>query len=176
MKTRVLTTLTILAAALSLQAQSWHYGLQGAVNLPLTSLKDYVDSKPGPGLGVHGTYDLGDGHMLRPRLDYTAYPEAAFGSIKRKASTLGLGGDYLFFISGKPEGLYLTLGVAGSRWSFSTTGGATTLPSSTTKIGLTGGVGCQWSATLGTELRFVHSRIQSDFKGDALQLGVTIRF
>ncbi len=175
MKTRVLTTLTILAAALSVQAQSWHYGLQGSVNLPLTSLKDYVDSKPGPGLGVHGTYDLGDGHMLRPRLDFTAYPEAAFGSIKRKASSLSLGGDYLFFIAGKPEGLYLTLGAAGSRWSFGNTGGPATVTSSTTKIGLTGGVGYQWSATLGTELRFTHTRIQSDFKGDALQLGVTVR-
>lgn len=170
--------LALLAAtALSLRAEPPRYGVQGLVNVPLGDLKDYVDSKPGPGLGVHGTFDLGDGHMLRPRLDYAIYPEASFATVKQTASSLGLGGDYLYFVSGKPEGLYLTAGLAGLRWSFEVkdpTLGDTT--SHTTKLGLAAGAGYQWNATVGTEARFLHSRITSQFQADALQAAVTIRF
>ncbi|WP_243288364.1 outer membrane protein [Geothrix terrae] len=172
-----LTLAILAAAALSLQAEAPRYGVQGLVNIPLGDLKDYVDSKPGPGIGVHGTFDLGDGHMLRPRLDYSVYPESSFGSLKQDANNLSLGGDYLYFIAGKPEGLYLTAGLSAMRWSFEVKDpvlGDTT--SHTTKLGLAAGAGYQWNATVGTEARFIHSRITSQFQADALQAGVTIRF
>ena len=177
MKTSSLSILTILAAtALSLQAETPRYGVQGLVNIPLGDLKTYVDSKPGPGIGVHGTFDLGDGHMLRPRLDFSVFPEASFATIKQTATSLSLGGDYLYFLAGKPEGLYLTGGLSAVRWSFETKVGSFKSTSSTTKFGLAGGVGYQWNATVGTEARFVHSRIATDFQANALQVGVTIRF
>lgn len=178
MKTLSPLTLAVLAAAaLSLQAEPPRYGVQGLVNIPLNDLKDYVDSKPGPGIGVHGTFDLGDGHMLRPRLDYTTYPEAAFATVKQTASNLSLGGDYLYFFAGKPEGLYLTAGLAAMRWSLQVKDPVLgDVTSHTTKAGITGGAGYQWNATVGTEARFVHSRIARDFRADALQAGVTIRF
>ena len=176
MKTSSLTALTILAAGLALQAEAPRYGVQGLVNIPLGDLKTYVDSKPGPGFGVHGTFDLGDGHMLRPRLDYSVFPEASFASVKQTATSLSLGGDYLYFVAGKPEGLYLTGGLSAIRWSFETKVGTFKSTSDTTKFGLAGGVGYQWNATVGTEARFVHSRIASDFQANALQVGVTVRF
>lgn len=177
MKTSPLTTLALLtAAALSLQAEAPRYGVQGLVNIPLGDLKTYVDSKPGPGFGVHGTFDLGDGHMLRPRLEYGVFPEASFASLKQTATSLSLGGDYLYFITGRPEGLYLTGGLSAMRWSFETTVGTLKATSNTTKLGLAAGVGYQWNATVGTEARYVHSRIASDFQADMLQGGVTIRF
>ena len=173
-----LTLATLAAAALSLGAEAPRYGVQGLVNIPLGDLKDYVDSKPGPGIGVHGTFDLGDGHMLRPRLDFSVFPEASFASLTQTASSLSLGGDYLYFIVGKTEGLYLTGGLSAMRWSREKKNepvlGNTT--SNTTKFGLAAGVGYQWNATVGTEARFVHSRIASDFQADTLQGGVTIRF
>jgi opacity protein-like surface antigen len=170
-------TLAILAAtALSLQAEAPRYGVQGLVNIPLGDLKDFVDSKPGPGVGVHGTFDLGDGHMLRPRLDYTLYPEASFASVKQSATSLSLGGDYLYFIAGKPEGLYLTAGISAVRWSFETKDAFAKVTADTTKPGLAAGVGYQWNATVGTEARFLHTRIARGFQADALQAGVTIRF
>ncbi|WP_257305761.1 porin family protein [Geothrix campi] len=170
-------TLAILAAAASsLYAEAPRYGVQGLVNIPLGDLKDFVDNKPGPGLGVHGTFDLGNGHMLRPRLDYSVYPEATFGSLKQNASNLSLGGDYLYFLAGKPEGLYFTGGIAIVRWSFETKDAVSKVSADTTKLGLAAGAGYQWNATVGTELRFVHSRIDSGFQADALQAGVTIRF
>lgn len=171
------TALAILAlASLPLAAEAPRYGVQGLINLPLGDLKDYVDSKPGPGIGIHGTFDLGDGHMVRPRLDYSIYPEATFSTVKRTASNLSLGGDYLYFLAGKAEGFYLTAGVAVMRWSFESKVGTSKSTSDTTKAGLAAGVGYQWNATVGTEIRWVHSRVASGFQTDALQAGVTIRF
>ena len=181
MKTSSLTTLSTLAilaaAALSLHAEAPRYGVQGLVNIPLGDLKEYVDSKPGPGFGVHGTFDLGDGHMLRPRLDYSLFPEASFATIKQTATSLSLGGDYLYFIAGKPEGLYLTAGIAAVRWSLQQKApGLPDATHNTTKFGVAAGVGYQWNATVGTEARWLHSSLSSGFKADALQAGVTIRF
>jgi hypothetical protein len=146
------------------------------VNVPLSDLKDYADSKPGPGIGVHGTFDLGDGHMIRPRLDYSVFPEASFATVKQTASYLSLGGDYLYFIAGKPEGLYLTGGLSAMRWSFEHKDALAKVTSNTTKLGVAAGVGYQWNATVGTEVRWMHSRVASEFQADALQAGVTIRF
>ena len=177
MKTSTLSTLAVLAfAALSLQAEAPRYGVQGLVNIPLGDLKTYVDSKPGPGFGIHGTFDLGDGHMLRPRLDYSLFPEASFATIKQTATSLSLGGDYLYFIAGKPEGLYLTGGLSAVRWSFEHKDAVSKVTSNSTKVGLAAGVGYQWNATVGTEARWLHSSLSSAFKADALQAGITIRF
>ncbi|HJV48423.1 MAG TPA: outer membrane beta-barrel protein [Geothrix sp.] len=176
MKTPFLGALAFLAATSSLQAEAPRYGVQGLVNLPLGDLKTYVDNKPGPGFGIHGTFDLGEGHMLRPRLDYSLYPEASFTTIKQTASNISLGGDYLYFIAEKPEGLYVTVGVSAVRWSFEYKDPATKVTSTTTKAGLAAGVGYQWNATVGTEVRWLRSTVSSEFKGDALQAAVTIRF
>jgi hypothetical protein len=179
MKPLSLTSLAILAvSSLGLHAEAPRYGVQGLVNVPLSDLKTYVDSNPGPGFGIHGTFDMSDGHMLRPRMDYILYPEASFATIKQSASFLSLGGDYLYFIAGKPEGLYLTAGAAVGRWSLQkkndpVTGNTT---SNTTKFALAGGFGYQWNATVGTEARWMYSKVSNDFKANALQGGVTIRF
>ncbi len=177
MKTLSIGTLAVLATLAScLQAEAPRYGVQGLVNIPLGDLKTYVDSKPGPGVGLHGTFDLSDGHMLRPRLDYGIYPEASFATVKQTASYLSLGGDYLYFIAGKPEGFYFTGGLSAVRWSFEHKEASLKVSSNTTKIGLAAGIGYQWNATVGTEARWMHSRLASSFKADALQAGVTIRF
>jgi opacity protein-like surface antigen len=188
MKTSSLSALAVLGASvLSLQAEAPRYGVQGLVSIPLSDLKEYVDSKPGPGFGVHGTFDMGDGHMLRPRLDYSLFPEASFATIKQTATSLSLGGDYLYFIAGKPEGLYLTAGLAAVRWSLQQKDvpGIPDSTNNTTKFGIAAGVGYQWSATLGTEARWLHSSLTnklrdstqaSKFKADTLQVGVTVRF
>ena len=176
MKSPALAILTMLATTLSLQAESPRYGVQGLVSVPLGDLKDYVDSKPGPGVGIHGTFDLGDGHMVRPRLDYSVFPEASFAAIKQNASYLSLGGDYLYFIAGKPEGLYLTGGLSAMRWSFEHKDAVSKVSSNTTKLGFAAGVGYQWNATVGTEARWIQSRVASDFQVDSLQAAITIRF
>ena len=177
MKTIRLTTLALLlATAASLQAESFRYGVQGLVNIPTNDLSNFVDSKPGPGIGLHCTFDMWDGHMLRPRLDYSAWPEVTLTNIKQNASSLSLGGDYLFFFAGKPERLYVTVGASAIRWSLEQQDTLSDTSRNTTKLGISAGVGYQWNATIGTELRWVHSSVSKSFQADSLQGGVTFRF
>ena len=177
MKISSLSTLAILAAtAYSLQAEPPRYGVQGLVSIPMGDLKTYVDSNPGIGIGVQGTFDLGDGHMLRPRLDYSFYQQATISSIKQNASYLSLGGDYLYFIAGKPEGLYLTAGLSAVRWTFQYQDSGPKLTNDTTKLGLAAGVGYQWDFNIGTEARWLHSKVSNNFKADSLQVAVSFRF
>lgn len=177
MKLVSLTALAFLTAGLSLQAESYRLGVQGLVNLPLGDLKTYVDSKPGPGVGIECTFDMHDGHMLRPRMDYNTYPEASFTTLKQSANNVSVGVDYLYFIAEKPERFYLTFGLSGVKWNFNTNSTTEVKAThSTTKFGLAAGAGYQWNATLGTEVRWLHSVVSSSFKADSLQGGVTIRF
>ncbi len=172
-----LATLAAAALAAPLKAEEPRFGVQGMVNAPLGDLKDFVDSKPGLGVGVHGTFDLGAGNMIRPRFDFNYFPEATLSGIKNNATNFGLGADYLFFIAGKPEGFYLTGGLSAVRWSFSSEApGYGKISTDTTKLGIAVGGGYQWNETVGTELRYTYSKIDSNFSADALQAGVTIRF
>ena len=177
MKTSSLSTLAFLTAtAMALHAEPPRFGVQGLVNVPLGDLKTYVDRNPGIGVGIQGTFDLGDGQMLRPRLDYCFYQQATFASVKQNASYLSLGGDYLYFIAGKPEGLYLTAGLSGVRWTFQYQDAGPKLTNDTIKFGVAAGVGYQWDYNIGTEARWMHSSVSRDFRADSLQVAVTFRF
>lgn len=177
MKISSLSTLAILAsAALSLQAEPPRYGVQGLVNIPMGDLKTYLGNNLGIGLGVQGTFDLGSGHMLRPRLDYSLYQQVSRATSKQSASYLGLGGDYLYFIAGQPEGFYVTAGLSAMRWSFQHQDPGTNLTNGTTKFGVAAGLGYQWDYNIGTEARWQHSSVSSRFRADSLQAAVTFRF
>ena len=177
MKISSLSTLAILVAtALSLQAEPPRYGVQGLVNIPQDDLKTYLDNNLGIGIGVHGTFDLGNGHMLRPRLDYSLYQQASMASVKQSASYLSLGGDYLYFIAGQPEGYYVTAGLSAMRWSLQHQDPGTDLTNATTKFGEAAGIGYQWDYNIGTEVRWGHSSVSNNFRADSLQAAVTFRF
>ncbi|MDR3683168.1 MAG: outer membrane beta-barrel protein [Geothrix sp.] len=176
MRISSLSTLALLSATVLLQAEPPRYGVQALVNVPLGDLKTYVDSNPGIGVGAQVTFDLGSGHMLRPRLDYSFYQQATFASIKQNVSYLSLGGDYLYFLAGKPEGLYLTAGLAAMRWSFQHQEPGIDLTSNTTKVGLAAGVGYQWDYNIGTEVRWLRASAANHFQADSLQAAVTFRF
>jgi opacity protein-like surface antigen len=178
--------LGILAFAFPLgtaRAEDPRFGVQVHGNLPSGDLKDAVDSKLGVGGGAHVTFDLGGGHVIRPRIDYTFFPETTLNSgtftVKNKISTLGAGADYLYFIDGKPEGLYVTGGLAFHHWKADVTAGAATYSDSSNKAGFAAGVGFNFNASFGAELRFTSSRYGSnskEFTANAIQAGVTLRF
>ena len=159
-----------------LLAEETRYGLQAHADLPLGDLKTFVDSHRGLGFGIHETIDLLDGNMLRPRLDYTRFPEATLPAGRQSASSLSLGADYLYFFEGKPEHFYLTLGLAATRWSLGTKSASLDSTHETTRLSTAFGFGYQWSAALGTELRLTNSKVSSTFKGNTMQAGVTLRF
>ena len=159
-----------------LLAEETRYGLRAHADLPLGDLKTFVDSHRGLGFGIHETIDLLDGNMLRPRLDYTRFPEATLPAGRQSASSLSLGADYLYFFEGKPEHFYLTLGLAATRWSLGTKSASLDSTHDTTRVITAFGFGYQWSAALGTELRLTNSKVSSTFKGNTMQAGVTLRF
>jgi opacity protein-like surface antigen len=185
MKLRTLAMLAAVLAAPALSAQEGpRFGLQAGLNIPQSDLKDAVDSKLGFNIGAHGTFDLRGGHMLRPRLDYTWFPEYSVGgggaSASFKFSNISLGADYLYFVEGKPQGFYFTGGLALMHWkeevSASIPGYLSYSASETTnKLGLAAGVGYQFNPTVGAEVRYLKS---SAWEGDLdmIQVGATFRF
>ena len=181
----------VLAVAIAFAAvQAWaeepRFGLQLHANLPTGDLKDAVDNKPGAGVGAHVTFDLGAGHVIRPRFDAVFYPEGTVNGFKTKASDLSLGADYLYFPGGKPDGLYLTAGLGLHRWSVDTATPAigsfpaTSASQSSSRFGYSAGLGYNFNRTVGAELRFVSTHYANqtawDPAANALQAGVTFRF
>lgn len=172
--------------AVQARAEEPRFGLQLHANLPTGDLKEAVDNKPGAGLGAHVTFDLGAGHVLRPRFDAVFYPEGTVNGFKTKASDLSLGADYLYFPGGKPDGLYLTAGLGLHRWSVDTTTPvlgplpATSGSQTSYRFGYAAGLGYNFNRTVGAELRFVSSHYANHTAWDptakALQVGLTYRF
>jgi hypothetical protein len=171
-----------ICATVALHAEFPMVGLQAAVVMPLKDLKAFSDTKQGTDLGLHMTFDQGDGNVLRPRLDWQRQAEVTVGGQAHRASSLSLGGDYLYFSEGAPERFYVFIGAALNAWSFHTSPGdlilsdGTSLHTSATKLSLGLGLGYQWTSLLGTELRYSHCKPASAFTADTVQAGVTLRF
>ncbi|WP_306591004.1 hypothetical protein [Geothrix sp. 21YS21S-4] len=109
-------------------------------------------------------------------MDDARYEERQVSLLRTNASTLSLGCDYLYFIAEKPERFYFTLGVAMAYWSFDQDQGAGKLTRHSTKPSAAAGVGYQWSATLGAEIRYLHGTTVQTASADAVQAGITLRF
>jgi hypothetical protein len=168
------------------RAEEPRYGLQLHASLPMGDLKNAVDNKPGAGLGAHMTFDLGKGHVLRPRFDAVFFPEGTFNGFKTKAHDLSLGGDYLYFPGGKPDGLYLTAGLGLHRWTVDSvtpavaSAPATSGTQSSSRFGYAAGLGYNFNRSVGAELRYVSTHYANqtawDPAANAFQAGVTFRF
>lgn len=172
---------TLLLSASALFAQDLKYGVQVHISSPTGDLREAVDSKPGIGLGAHMTVDFGQGHVLRPRLDYVAFPDATvFDGVKNQVNELSLGADYLFKIQ-EVEGLYLLGGLSANRWKFdSEVVGHGTFSTSSTKLGFALGTGFSFNDNVSAEVRFTvtkfDSRTVSGQNANALQAAVLYRF
>lgn len=185
MNIRAITLALAALAAPALGAQeAVRYGLLASLNLPQSDLKDAVDSKVGFSIGVQATFDLRGGHMLRPRYDYTWFPEYketfAGDSFSTKFTRTSLGVDYLYFVDGKPQGFYVTAGIAAVQWAvevnFSLSGlGSGSNSQTTNKLALAAGVGYQFNRTVGADLRYIKGKA---WEGDVdmIQAGVNVRF
>lgn len=181
--------LAYLGSGSVLQAQDVRYGLQVHGNLPMGDLKEATDSKVGFGGGAHMTIDFGDGHILRPRLDYVLYPEFTnlAASTKFKAKDMSLGLDYIYDFGGKDGGFYLTGGVAWHRWTvdynYAVLAGpiitSGTLSSTTSKAGVAAGAGFNFNPSFGVEARYVATKFKQgteDRTAGAVQVAALYRF
>ena len=171
----------LLALGTCASAQELRYGVQAHLSLPSGDLKEAVDNKAGLGLGAHLTLDFGQGHLLRPRFDYTAYPDATvFDGISNKMDVLSLGVDYLYQLEGS-TGFYVTGGLAANRWKSEVEiSGLGTFSSNTTKLGYAAGVGYAFNAQVSAEARLTSTkfttRTVSDENANAFQLAALYRF
>lgn len=151
-------------AAAALSAQDVHFGLAAGLSLPTGDLKTYTDNRTGFSLGAHALVDLGDGHTLRPRLDYTSFSEkTGFYKLAQTAFSV----DYLYFMNGKPnEGVYLGagLGLASNKYSASNLDyDPPTYNRTNTKPVFTVTAGYQFNDQWGAELRYHGSRFTDEY-------------
>ena len=107
------TLLLLAAVAGSAHAQGIRYGFQFGPSQPQADLKR-AKFVIGVTVGLSINVDLGRGHTLRPRLDYSDWPgdeSFGWGGPTTKARAYGLGADYLYHLSGDAKGFYLLAGL-----------------------------------------------------------------
>lgn len=150
-------------------AEGLRYGVQVALVAPTSnSLKDITDRQMGYSLGGQVTWDWKEGQVLRGRVDYTAFPRytveyRGINTYKIAHTVAGISGgvDYLYFWSGRAEGLYLTGGITISSWGLDAKYSGDlngTVSRGKTGPGVAGGLGWQFTRNLGVELRGTYSQ------------------
>ena len=103
-------------------AQDVQFGAQGGLNLPLGNLDSAVDGRIGYTIGGHVGLYYGNGHELRPRVDYTYYaggwtPDGSGPFKKNTVSAWGMGADYIYYTEMHPQGFYLVMGLGFQNWT-----------------------------------------------------------
>jgi opacity protein-like surface antigen len=88
-----------------------NFGIQAHVAHPTGTLGNAtnLDRKTGLGLGLQLPITLGEGHVLRPKVDYLACNRETGGS-RYKLETLSLLVDYTFYPEYRREGVYFIAG------------------------------------------------------------------
>jgi len=173
--------LTVLLAtlALSLSAQDATMGASIHGLVPMGDLRDLTNGQIGLGLAAFVSIQVGPGLVLRPLVGAQMIP---------KGDTLGLVGtrtgiasvdllvDGLWFPGEDPEnGAYLVGSVGGQQWRVSASGD-TPSTLSYTRLGVSGGLGYQYTPRLGIEIRGFWSPITSTLTATGLTLGATVKF
>lgn len=173
----------ILASSLCLAgaavAQDVQFGVQGGVNIPFGNLGDALDNRPGIQVGGHAGIYYGNGHELRPRLDFTYYQGGYFPGVhdnleRNTISAWGLGCDYVYYTEMRPQGFYLTMGLGYQWWTVSPREGSDTTNSS---LSMAAGAGYRFNRSFSLEGRFTTGQFRSDNgQANALQAVASLRF
>lgn len=176
---RTLLTLPLLAlaGAHSLQAgDRVAYGGAVSLNLPQGELKTDTHGKVGGGLAFQVAFDLGGGHLLRPKAEVNAF---RVKDVKRSGSDthdtvdltgLGLGADYLYYLGGNARrGAYVLGGLSVQRWevdygTYAHQGNNASMSNESTRhrtsLGAALGLGYQVNSWFGLEARYTFSRYE----------------
>jgi len=163
----VRTTLAILtlSCALSLPAAEPHFGVQGALSVPVNDLSS--NAYVGVQAGAHGRWDFGRGHGLMVRGDMTLYAQNGGTSV----SDLAASADYTYHLERRPTGLYLLAGLSQDAYHTS----YSSYSRSDSGLGVDLGAGFDLDHHMGVQARYVtHS--YSGLTYSALNLGVTYTF
>ncbi|MBK8792588.1 MAG: outer membrane beta-barrel protein [Holophaga sp.] len=168
---------TVLAlSTIGATAQEVQYGVQAGVNLPLSDLDKQVDGHPGFTLGGHLGLYYGNGHELRPWLDFTYYSGSnlVLSGAKNTVSGFGAGADYLYYFQTRPQGIYATGGLGLRNWTVNPDVGASTTK---TSLSLAVGAGYRFNRSVSGEVRYVIGQFQSpNGQASSLQALASLRF
>lgn len=166
------TPLALMLVGASLQAQSAEFGGQGGLQIPAGDLGTTLDHNVGYIFGAHVGIYYGDGHELRPRVDYQSYNggwHQENGSfVKTDVSAWSLGADYVYYTEQRRKGLYLTMGLAYNFWDVSN-------GSSKDSLALAAGAGYRLNKNWSFEGRFTTGQFRSD-NGQATALQAVALF
>lgn len=152
-----LSALAISGASLSAQDLSFGGQVSAAIPAGPLSSKDWLDGKPGAGIGAHMVIGFRGGHAIVPRFDYTYFKKSESG-VDRKVQTYQFGVDYNYFLSGKVNmGPYLGAGIGFGRAKYELTGfGYSSKDTASDAYGAVAG-GWMFTRNLGAELRYTWS-------------------
>jgi hypothetical protein len=171
--------LALAASTGGMRAQDPKFGIQGGLNIPFGDLSDAVDGRVGFTLGANVGFYYGDGHELRPRMEYTIYqggwhPTGNGNFERNNVSAWGLGVDYIHYTDLRPSGFYLLMGIGNQWWQVSPSDSPSR---SNSGLYLSAGAGFRANRNLSYEGRFSTGQFQND-RGQANQLQgvVTFRF
>jgi len=145
----------------------------------------------GFGLGVQGSYGLGHGQALVPRLDFLHETDSATSggaSLDATANVIGVGVDYDYFTGGRAgRGLFVLGGLGLASGNLKVTASAPGFYGSATSNQLVGyyevGAGYQFTRHLGAELLYKGLNFRDVTAGPfayslsgGVQLALTLRF
>lgn len=159
-------------------AQEIEPGVHAGINIPLGDLSSAVDSRPGFLIGGHVGLYYGNGHELRPRIEFSDY-QGGWTPVgdtfsRNTITSWQLGCDYLYYTETRPQGVYLTMGLGYQWWNVSPSDG----PShSTSGLSLAAGVGYRLNRSFSVEARFTTGQFQStNGQANAIQILGSMRF
>jgi hypothetical protein len=172
-------TLLMAALAMSLSAQDATIGARVHGLVSMGDLRDLTNGQIGLGAAVFISIPLSNGLVLRPLVGAQLIPKGdTLGLVGTKTgiASVDLMVDGLWFPGEDTEnGAYLVGSVGGQQWRVSASGdNPSTL--SYTRLGLSGGMGYQFTPRLGVEARVFWSPINSNLTATGLLLGATVKF
>jgi hypothetical protein len=191
--------LVLSAQGIQAQSQDLRFGVQLLLSSPSSDLRK-VSNKESLGGALTLDWQVSEGHVLRPRVEFISYPEKTStysyswglttysGSSSSSAESVGVGLDYVYYFAGKPQGWHLDGGVENLRYKFSGSatdtilgpaGGPTTFTgqadAARTKLGFALGVGYDFNRAWGVGLRFTSVSIENA-RFEAYNFGASYRF
>ncbi|MGA2080599.1 MAG: outer membrane beta-barrel protein [Holophaga sp.] len=162
---RTTVAILIIAGALSLPAADLHFGVQGALSVPVNDLSS--NAYVGLQAGAHARWYFEQGHGLMVRGDMTLYAQNGDTSV----TDLAVAADYTYHLERRLDGLYVLAGL--SQDSYHTSYSYSSR--NDTGLGVDLGAGYDLDHHLGVQARYVtHS--YSGLTYSALNLGVTYTF
>lgn len=169
----------LLAAAIPLYSQDSGVGLRAHLIVPMSDLRDLTDGQIGIGAAGFITIPVMPGIVFRPLVGFQYIPKGdtlGLAGTKTQVSSADLMLDALWFPGEDTErGTYLVGSVGGQMWRISSSGTSSS-DLTATRLGLSGGIGYQYTTRLGFEARGFWSPIDKAVTGTGLMLCATVRF